>query len=223
MELDVGLKNHMSKTYGWMMMGVLTTFVIGYGLLSTGLIFDLLITIPYFPIIVLIAQLGVVFSLTARLAKIKEGTAKVLFFVYSSVMGLTMSIILLMYDANSILLAFMGAVILFGMLCIFGSVTKVDLSKVGSICMVGLFSMIIFSLVSMLFGITVNDLLYSIIGLFIFIGITAWDAQKCKRLYVMHQGDIEMLNKLSIYSALDLYLDFINIFIYLLRILNKRK
>lgn len=222
MDLELGLKKHMTKTYSWMMLGVAFTFAIAYFLSSTGLIIDMILTIPMFSFIVLIAQFGTVIALTARLSKIKTSTAKLLFFVYAAITGVSLSFITLMYDVEAVIVAFMAAVLLFGVLAVFGTVTKADLSKVGMICMAGLFTMIVFSFVGMLFGFDTNTLLYSIIGLLIFTGITAWDAQKCKKLYIQNAHDEVMVEKLSIYSALELYLDFINIFIYLLRILNNK-
>lgn len=223
MEINNGLKKHMTKTYGWMVLGVALTFAIAYTLSSTGLIFNLLLTIPYFSIVVMIAQIGVVIALTARLSKISAATAKLLFFAYSSIMGVSLSVITLLYDVQAVIIAFMAAVLFFGLLAFFGTVTKADLSKVGSICGIGLMSMIVFSLVGMLFNFNVNSILYSVVGLLIFTGLTAWDAQKCKRLYIQNQHSIEMVEKLSIYSALELYLDFINIFLYLLRILGSSR
>lgn len=215
------LKQHMLKTYTWMFLGVLITFATAFIIGNTSIVFYLF-SIPYIQLILLIAQVGVVISLVARLFKMKESTAKLLFIAYSILTGVTFSILGFAYLASDIALAFAMATIFFGCLVVIGSTTKMDLSKIGSMCIAGLLAFIIFQVLAMVFAWDYNIVLYSIIGLILFTGITAWDVQKAKKLYMANEGNQAMLNKLSIYSAFDLYLDFINIFLYILRILGNR-
>lgn len=215
------LKKHMLKTYTWMFLGVLITFATAFIIGNTSIVFYLF-SIPYIQLILIVAQLGVVVSLVARLFKMKESTAKLLFIAYSVLTGVTFSTLGFAYLATDIALAFGMATIFFGCLVIIGSTTKADLSKIGSMCIAGLLAFIIFQVLAMIFSWNYNIVLYSIIGLLLFTGITAWDVQKAKKLYLANEGNQAMLNKLSIYSAFDLYLDFINIFIYILRILGNR-
>lgn len=214
------LKQHMLKTYTWMFLGVLITFATAFLVGNSSLVYYFYST-PL-PLVMLIAQIGVVVTLVTRLLKMKESTAKMLFIAYSVMTGFTFSSLGYAYLASDIALAFAMATIFFGCLVVIGSTTKMDLSKIGSMCIAGLLAFIIFQVLAMVFGWGYDVVLFSIIGLLLFTGITAWDVQKARKLYMANEGNQAMLNKLSIYSAFDLYLDFINIFIYILRILGSR-
>lgn len=214
------LKQHMLKTYTWMFLGVLITFATAFLVGNSSLVYYFYST-PL-PLVMLIAQIGVVVTLVTRLLKMKESTAKMLFIAYSVMTGFTFSSLGYAYLASDIALAFAMATIFFGCLVVIGSTTKMDLSKIGSMCIAGLLAFIIFQVLAMVFGWGYDVVLYSIIGLLLFTGITAWDVQKARKLYMANEGNQALLNKLSIYSAFDLYLDFINIFIYILRILGSR-
>lgn len=215
------LKQHMLKTYTWMFLGVLVTFATAFIVANTSLIYYIYST-RFMPIVLLFAQLGVVISLSARLFKMKESTAKLLFLAYSMLTGVTFSTLGLIYTGTDIALAFVAAAIFFACLVIIGTTTKADLSKIGTMCIVGLLAFVVFQVLSMIFGWGMDVVVFSIIGLVLFTGITAWDVQKAKRLFESNSGDQAMLNKLSIYSAFDLYLDFINIFLYILRLFGNR-
>lgn len=214
------LKQHMLKTYTWMFLGVLITFATAFLVGNSSLVYYFYST-PL-PLVMLIAQIGVVVTLVTRLLKMKESTAKMLFIAYSVMTGFTFSSLGYAYLESDIALAFAMATIFFGCLVVIGSTTKMDLSKIGSMCIAGLLAFIIFQVLAMVFGWGYDVVLFSIIGLLLFTGITAWDVQKARKLYMANEGNQAMLNKLSIYSAFDLYLDFINIFIYILRILGSR-
>lgn len=214
------LKQHMLKTYTWMFLGVLITFATAFLVGNSSLVYYFYST-PL-PLVMLIAQIGVVVTLVTRLLKMKESTAKMLFMAYSVMTGFTFSSLGYAYLESDIALAFAMATIFFGCLVVIGSTTKMDLSKIGSMCIAGLLAFIIFQVLAMVFGWGYDVVLYSIIGLLLFTGITAWDVQKARKLYMANEGNQALLNKLSIYSAFDLYLDFINIFIYILRILGSR-
>lgn len=214
------LKQHMLKTYTWMFLGVLITFATAFLVGNSSLVYYFYST-PL-PLVMLLAQIGVVVTLVTRLLKMKESTAKMLFIAYSVMTGFTFSSLGYAYLESDIALAFAMATIFFGCLVVIGSTTKMDLSKIGSMCIAGLLAFIIFQVLAMVFGWGYDVVLFSIIGLLLFTGITAWDVQKARKLYMANEGNQAMLNKLSIYSAFDLYLDFINIFIYILRILGSR-
>lgn len=215
------LKQHMLKTYTWMFLGVLVTFATAFLVSNTSLVY-IIYSSRFMPMVLLFAQLGVVVSFSARLFKMKESSAKLLFFVYSMLTGVTFSVILAPYTSATIALAFAAAAVFFGCLVIIGATTKADLSKIGSVCIAGLFAFIIFQVLAMIFGWAMDTVMYCMIGLLLFTGITAWDVQKANKLYAANSNNQAMLNKLSIYSAFDLYLDFINIFLYILRLLGNR-
>ncbi len=217
-----GLRRHMVKTYSWMMLGVLITFVIAAFASITGLTMNLYANYSFYPIAMMVIQVGVVIALTNRLMKGSYSTTVILFLVYSALTGLTISVYAYIYTGDTILIAFLAAAVYFVSLVVIGYTTKIDLSKIGSVSMIGLFAMIGYSFVAFLFGMDTNSIMFSAIGLVVFTGLTAWDSQKAKKLYIQYEGDTQMVKKLGIYSALELYLDFINIFIYILRIIGNR-
>lgn len=218
-----GLRKHMIKTHMWMALGVLVTFGVAFFVSTSNWVYPLMFSFEgYMPFILLFAQLGVCIALSARLMKMKVTTTKVLFMTYSALTGLTFSVLLVAYSFDLVIMAFMIAAIFYGSLVAIGLTTRADLSKIGTICYAGLFAMVIYSLLSMLLGWPTDSFVYSIIGLVIFMGITAWDSQKAKQLYMATASDEEMSAKMGIYSAFQLYLDFINIFLYILRILGSR-
>lgn len=221
-ESNVTLKKHMVRTYGWMFAGVLVTFAVAFLLANNTSLMMMFLGNAMMPWILLIAQFGVVIALSARITKMSEGSAKILFMAYAVLTGITFSVLGLVYAGDTIAMAFGITCIFFGCLVLIGNTTRMDLTKIGTICIAGLFAMIIYSLLSMLFGWSMNYFLYSCIGLVLFMGITAWDAQRIKTQYMQFANDEVTLRKMGIYSALSLYLDFINIFLYILRIIGNR-
>jgi len=222
-ESKTSLQSHMTKTFLWMFAGIAVTFAVAYYINSNYNLMYSILTTPHIGIIMLIAQFGVVFALASRVMKIEVVYARILFFVYAVITGVTFSVLGLVYAGETIAIAFLMACLYFGSLAVIGYTTNRDLSNIGTIALAALIAMIVYSVISMIFGFTMNMFLYSMLGLVVFAGLTAWDVQKMKKLYYAYEGDEQMLQRLSIYSALDLYLDFINIFLYILRILGNNK
>ena len=218
----ITFKKHMLKTYTWMFLGVVITFVSAFVIANVPAIM-LFAYSGIMPLLFIVAQFGVVIALSARIMKMKETTAKILFIAYSVLTGITFSILGYAYAAVDIAAAFIAAVAFYGCLVVIGATTKADLSKIGTIAFAGLFGLILYQIFAMIFHFDANVTLISIIGLIIFCGITTWDVQKAKELYFRNEGNDALLANLSIYSAFELYLDFINIFLYILRILGNAK
>lgn len=173
---------------------------------------------------VLIAEVVLVMYMSARINKISFTTATLLFIAYSILNGVTLSILFLIYTASSIATTFFVTAGTFGAMALFGYVTKKDLTRIGSLCIMGVIGLIIASVVNMFLHNTMMDMIISYVGVLIFVGLTAYDAQKIKHL--LSGDDIEVnesTQKIALLGALTLYLDFINLFIYLLRILGDRK
>lgn len=173
---------------------------------------------------VLIAEVALVWYLSARIYKMSFTTATILFIVYSILNGVTLSILLLVYTASSIATTFFVTAGTFGTMAIFGYITKKDLTRSGSLCIMGVIGIIIASLVNLFLQNSMMDMVISYIGVLLFVGLTAYDSQKIKRL--LSGDDIEVNEvtlKIALMGAMTLYLDFINLFIYLLRILGDRK
>lgn len=218
----VTFKKYMTSVYAWMFLGIMITFVVAYAFgTSMNLIYSL-VTFPMIDWILLIAQLGIVIALSARLMKFSPTMVKVLFIAYSVLTGVSFSYLPLLFGIRSIFSAFLVTSIFFGCLAFIGHTTKMDLTKLGTFCMAGVMALVIYSLLAMIFKWEMNTFLYCVIGLVLFLGLTAYDVQKMKNLYMHYAYDETMLNKLSIYSALDLYLDFINIFLYVIRLIGKK-
>ena len=219
------LSEFMSKSFGWMFAGLLVTFGVGIGAVASGLIFPIINSGLF--IFTSIAELVMVFALCARVQKLQPSTATALFFGYAVLNGINLSSIFLVYDYGTLILAFLVGAVYFGVMAVYGNVTDRDLTGWGPKLMGGLVALIVCALMGSLlsmFGLNfgIADLLLCAIGLLIFMGLTAYDTQMLKYYYSYFGGDAAMLHKASIIGALNLYLDFINIFLYIVRMLGRR-
>ena len=219
------LSEFMSKSFGWMFAGLLVTFSVGIGAVASGLIFPIINSGLF--IFTSIAELVMVFVLSARVQKLQPSTATALFFGYAVLNGINLSSIFLVYDYGTLILAFLVGAVYFGVMAVYGNVTDRDLTGWGPKLMGGLVALIVCALVGSLlsmFGLNfgIADLLLCAVGLLIFMGLTAYDTQMLKYYYSYFGGDAAMLHKASIIGALNLYLDFINIFLYIVRMLGRR-
>ncbi len=219
------LSEFMSKSFGWMFAGLLVTFGVGIGAVASGLIFPIINSGLF--IFTSIAELVMVFVLSARVQKLQPSTATALFFGYAVLNGINLSSIFLVYDYGTLILAFLVGAVYFGVMAVYGNVTERDLTGWGPKLMGGLVALIVCALMGSLlsmFGLNfgIADLLLCAVGLLIFMGLTAYDTQMLKYYYSYFGGDAAMLHKASIIGALNLYLDFINIFLYIVRMLGRR-
>ncbi len=173
---------------------------------------------------VLIAEVGLVFYMSARINRISFTTATILFIVYSILNGVTMSMLFLIYTMSSIATTFFVTAGTFGAMALFGYATKKDLTRIGNLCIMGVIGLIIASLVNMFLHNSMMDLIISYVGVLLFVGLTAYDSQKIKQMLSGEDIEVnETTQKIALMGALTLYLDFINLFLYLLRILGDRK
>lgn len=172
----------------------------------------------------IIAEFALVWYISARIHKISFTTATMLFILYSLINGLTLSVIFLVYTTSSIASTFFVTAGTFGVMCLYGYFTKRDLTSLGNLCFMALIGLIIASVVNIFWS---NSTMYWIItyaGVLIFVGLTAYDTQKIKRLLLSEGTEVnETTQKIALMGALSLYLDFINLFLYLLRLLGDRK
>lgn len=210
------IQQYINNIFKWMIIGVLTTFVTAFALEKSSF----MSYAGMLPFILIIFQFAVVIDLSRRLMTMKPITAKVLYMIYSVITGVTFSYVIASYTSFSVALAFLVAAIYFGVLVVLGTVIKMDLTRIGTICLAGLFVYIIFSVIVMIFHLGVGTLIMPLISLVLFAGITAYDMQKSLQLYNYASSNPEMLEKLSIYGAFNLYLDFVNIFLDILQLLG---
>jgi FtsH-binding integral membrane protein len=172
----------------------------------------------------LIAELAVVFYLSARINSISFTKATVMFIIYSILNGATLASIFLVYTMSSIASTFFVAAGTFGVMALYGYVTKSDLTRIGNICLMALIGLIIATLVSMFWQNSMLQMIITYAGVILFVGLTAYDSQKIKRLLTADGIEVtEETQKIALLGALTLYLDFINLFLYLLRLLGDRK
>ena len=205
----------MRRVYFKMFLAMIVTAVTSVFVAGNEAILTLIFSSRVAPIVLLVLQVGVVLILSGRIQKLSTGTASLLFYLYSVLTGVTLSVILLVYTASSIAQTFFITAAVFAAMSIYGYFTSNDLSRFGSIMFMALIGLIVCSLVNMFFKSSTMDWIISFAGVLIFIGLTAWDTQKIK--YMTAYADESMAGKIATIGALNLYLDFVNLFLYLLR------
>ena len=222
---DVKLRENalMKNVYLWMILGLAVTAGIAFFVSTSEAALRFIFLNPIVTIAIFIAQLVLVMVLSGRVERLSTGAAVGTFLGYSALTGVTLSSIFLAYTGTSIAVAFMSALSVFIGGAIYGAVTKKDLRSWGGYLTMGLFGLIIASLLNMLFRSSGLDLIVSIIGVVLFTGLTAWDSQRVSDINREYGPSMtsEELTKLGILGALSLYLDFLNIFLYLVRIIGR--
>lgn len=209
----------MRKVYGKMTLGLLATALTSFAVLSTPVILQFLFSHQAVFWLLLAAEFGLVIAISAAINKLSNGTATALFYLYSVVNGLVLTPIFFVYTMSSIGFTFLITSLTFGAMTIFGYLTRDDLSKFGSILIMALIGLIICSLINLFLHSSAMDWMISIAGVLIFVGLTAWDTQRIKQMAVM--SDQSQEGKVATLGALSLYLDFINLFLYLLRFFGR--
>jgi FtsH-binding integral membrane protein len=210
----------LSKVYGWMFVGLLITAVTAFAVASSpGLIETFIVNRLVFWVLI-IAQLGLVFYLSARVEHMSPATAALLFIVYSGLTGVTSSVILLVYTGGSIAQTFIIAASMFGAMAFFGTVTKRSLAGVGQFFFMGLIGLVIALVVNIFMQSQALQFVISVIGVLVFTGLTAWDAQRLKQMAVALPDG--RTGAFAVVGALSLYLDFINLFFFLLHLTGRR-
>jgi hypothetical protein len=218
---DARVSAFLSKVYGWMFVGLLITAVTASAVASSPSLVEALILNRAVFWILLIAQLGLVFFLSARVNKMAPTTAAGLFLLYSALTGVTSSVVLLIYTGASIASTFIITAGMFGATAVFGSVTKRSLAGLGQFFFMGLIGLILASIVGFFWHSAALQFVISVVGVLVFTGLTAWDAQRLKQMAVaLPDGRV---GAYAVVGALSLYLDFINLFFFLLRFTGNRR
>jgi hypothetical protein len=232
--IDEGLRAYMLKVYNYMASGILITGFISLILFKLSVITTADGSIAGLTSlgnalynsalmwVVMLAPLGVVFYMSFGIRKMSAAKAQGTFWVFAALMGASLSSIFLIYTGASITRVFFITSGTFGAMSIYGYTTKKDLTKLGSFLMMGLFGIIIASIVNIFMKSTMMYYVISIIGVLVFVGLTAYDTQKIKNMYLVSDSG-EIMGKKAVMGALTLYLDFINLFIMLLRLFGQRR
>ena len=210
----------LNQVYAWMASGLLITAVVAYVVANS---MELLLFSFQYRWILFIAQLGLVFVLAGRINTLSHSAATGMFLIYSALMGMTLSGILVIYTSESIASVFAITAGTFGGMSLYGYTTKRDLSGMGSMLFMALLGIIIASFVNFFLRSEGLMWLLTYAGVLIFVALTAYDTQKLKKMAEQFAGDEEATKKFAIFCALTLYLDFLNLFLYLLRIFGKRR
>jgi FtsH-binding integral membrane protein len=231
--IDAGLRAHMIRVYNYMAAAVGVTGVIAwltFQMSATTNSAGQLVLTPlgqtlfgsWIVFALILAPLALVFFLSWRIDSLQAGTARLLFFVYAALLGVSLASIFLAYTESSITRVFFISAAAFGALSLWGYTTQRDLTGMGSFLIMGLFGIILASLVNLFLKSNAMDFIISIVGVLVFAGLTAWDTQKIKEMYdPMDDGTIG--GRKAVMGALSLYLDFINLFLMLLRLVGDRR
>jgi hypothetical protein len=232
--MDEGLRAYMLKVYNYMATGILLTGIIALISFKMSVVTDSSGAIAGFTSIgnalffsglkwvVMLAPLGIVFYMSFGIKKMSAAKAQTVFWIFAALMGLSLSWILLIYTGASVARVFFITSATFGAMSIYGYTTKRDLTKLGSFLMMGLIGIIIASVVNIFLKSSMMYFIISILGVLIFVGLTAYDTQKIKNMYSASDTG-ELMGKKAVMGALTLYLDFINLFIFLLRLFGQRR
>ena len=218
----MSLNEYYTKTYAWMFLGLMVTFLLAWGMAASGAVFYLF-AIPSIAIILLVAEVAVVLVFSSRIHKQSVGTSRALFLVYSLLNGVVFSVYFVLFEMASLIAIFGLTALFFGAFALYGRFTKTDLSRLRPFLIGGLIFLLVAALLSFFIRMSGMERLICMAGIVIFLCFTAYDNQKIKANYQFFYGDAALLQKASIYSALELYLDFINLFLYLLRFMGKAK
>ncbi|MBM3508714.1 MAG: Bax inhibitor-1/YccA family protein [Alphaproteobacteria bacterium] len=219
--VDAGLRSYMLQVYNYMASGLFLTGLIAAAVAYTPSVFNVIFGTPL-KWVVMLAPIGIVFFLSARLHRMSAAAAQAWFWGFAALFGLSLASIFALYTGLSITRVFFITAGTFGAMSLYGYTTKTDLSKFGSFLIMGLIGILIAGLVNIFIASSALQFAISVIGVIVFVGLTAWDTQRIKEEYSA-QDDTETAGKKAIFGALQLYLDFINLFIMLLQLLGERK
>ena len=220
----ISMADFSRKVYSWMAVGLSVTFILGFAFQSI-LSANPLMLEQFFPVYIVsvIVELIMVIALGFFIYKMPSTVSLIMFLIYSVCNGVNIAPTLMFAGADKAIWAFAATALLFGAFSVYGIVTKRDLTKLRPILLIGLIVLIVFGILGIFFRMGALDLIISLIGIAVFVGFTAYDTQKIKAGYEYFSNDSEMLKKASVNIALQLYLDFINLFLYILRLFSRNR
>ena len=223
-EIDVGLRAHMNKVYGLMSVGMAITGGVAWAVGTNDAMVQAIFATPL-KWVVMFLPLVMVFAFSALIPRLSVAAAQLFFYVYAAAMGLSLSVIFAVYTSTSIATTFFVTAIAFAALSLYGYTTKKNLSAMGTFLFMGVIGLLVASVVNIFLASAALSFAISAIGVLIFAGLTAYDTQNIKNTYLEHAqaGDQEWLGKAAIMGALNLYLDFINMFMFLLRFMGDNR
>lgn len=215
-------RSFMAGVYGWMTIGLLATALTALVVASSKELLHTVFETGAFWVLI-IAELGIAFAFRLALKAVPVPVAAAMFLLYSVLTGATLSFLLIFYTKESVTTTFFITAGMFAGISAYGYVTKRSLNSIGSFCMMGLWGLIIASVVNIFVGSSAMSWLISFIGVIVFTGLTAYDTQRFKQAYAANEPGSAMQRKIALLGAFELYLDFVNLFIYMLRFLGDRR
>jgi uncharacterized protein len=223
-QIDEGLRAHMNKVYGLMSVAMLVTFAVAWAVGSTPALVAAIFGTPL-KWVAMFLPLVMVFAFGAMVGRMSAAAAQLFFYVFAAAMGLSLASIFVVFTGTSIAQTFLVTAIAFAALSLYGYTTKRDLSAMGAFLIMGLVGLIVASIVNIFLASSALAFAISVIGVLIFAGLTAWDTQNIKNIYIQHamHGDQEWLGKAAVMGALNLYMDFINLFMFLLQFMGQQR
>jgi uncharacterized protein len=221
LDIDQGLRSHMVRVFMLMAMGLGVTGLVAFFAASSQQFMVAVFTSPL-KWVVMLAPLGMVFFLSARISTLRLETAQILFWVYAALMGVSLSTLFVVFTGESIARLFFITGSVFGAMALYGYTTNRDLTQFGSFLMMGLLGIIVASVVNIFLHSSAMQMVVSTLGVLIFTGLTAYDAQQIKESY-LESDSVDTAGKKAIIGALMLYLDFINLFISLMHLFGERR
>ncbi len=221
---SINMPGLMKDIYVWVAIALAITGVTAYTVAHTPVLLSLVFAGKFTMWALLIATVALVWHLSSAVSRLSLKAVTAMFLIYSVLNGLTMASIFIVYTMTSIASVFFVTAGTFALMSAYGYLTKADLSKLGNLCLMGLFGLIIATLVNMFFANSFLDMILAYAGVLIFVGLTAYDTKRIREIaYANNTGTTDNGAKLAIMCALTLYLDFINLFIYMLRIFGEKK
>lgn len=221
LERGINLQSIMRQVYVWMGLGLLITAGVAFITVNSPLLG--LASNPVILLVAVLAELGLVMGISFGFNRISALVATALFLVYAALNGFTLSLVLLAFTSTSVFSALVATAALFGAMSIVGYTTRVDLSKFGTFLMMGLIGLVIAMVVNIFIGSGPLNLIISVIGVLLFTALTAYDTQRIGQMAAQMDANGEAGAKLGIFGALKLYLDFINMFLFILRLIGRRR
>jgi len=218
---DEGLRQHMLRVYNYMGLGLVITGLVAFAVASTPALYVPIFSSPL-KWVVMLAPLAFVMIFSFRMQTMSAASAQAMFWAFCAVMGLSLASVFLVFTSTSIARTFFIAATMFGATSLYGYTTRRDLTQFSSFLIMGLIGVVIASLVNLFLGSTALQFAISVIGIAVFIGLTAWDTQTIKEQYA-ENFDAESRQKLAVFGAFSLYLNFINIFQLLLNFTGERE
>lgn len=220
--LNQGLRDYMIAIYRNMCIALLITAAVSYSIAESGLVLYLVSAGPL-AFIVMLAPIGFVMYMTARFEKMSYKSAQTSLWIFSGLIGLSLSSIFLVYTASSIARTFLIAATVFGSMSIYGYSTKRNLSSLGSFLIMGVWGLFIAGIVNIFMQSPAIYFITSFVGVLVFTGMVAYESQSIKDMYYRMDGDTESAGKISVFASLSLYMSFVNLFLYLLRFFGDRR